>query len=150
MGSRPMRTLLLPLLALALPGADWPQFRGPNGSGICDSCGRMPVEFGPGKNVVWKTDLPEGKSSPVLAGDRIFLTAAEGDELMTICLNRANGKLLWKRSIRASKREAQHTLNHRAAPTAVSDGKHIYVFFADFGLAAYDFTGKPLWQLPLT
>ena len=71
-----MRILLYPLLALGLFGADWPQFRGPNGSGLCPSCGQLPTEFGPQKNVLWKTELPEGKSSPVLVGDRIFLTAA--------------------------------------------------------------------------
>jgi outer membrane protein assembly factor BamB len=144
-----MRTLLYPLLALSLFGADWPQLRGPNGSGLCSSCGQLPTEFGPQKNVLWKTELPEGKSSPILAGDRIFLTAAEGDDLITMCLSRTTGKLEWRRSIRAAKREFQNALNHRAAPTAVTDGKSVYVFFADFGLAAYDFEGKERWRLPL-
>ena len=144
-----MRTLLLLPVTLGLWGADWPQFRGPNGSGLCPSCGQLPTEFGPQKNVLWKTELPVGKSSPVLVGDRIFLTASEGDELITMCLSRATGKVLWRRSVRAAKREYQNMLNHRAAPTAVTDGKNVYVFFADFGLAAYDFEGKPRWQLPL-
>src|SRR5580693_6912552 len=85
-GNRSMRTLLYLLFALGLFGADWPQFRGPNGSGLCPSCGPLPTEFGPQKNVLWKTELPVGKSSPVLVGDRIFLTASEGDDLITICL----------------------------------------------------------------
>jgi outer membrane protein assembly factor BamB len=144
-----MRTLLCSLLALGLSGADWPQFRGPNGSGLCPSCGQLPTEFGPEKNVLWKTELPPGKSSPVLLGDRIFLTSSEGDELVTICLNRATGKMQWRQSVRAAKREAQHTLNHRAAPTAVTDGKSVFVFFADFGLLAYDLDGNQRWQLPL-
>jgi outer membrane protein assembly factor BamB len=144
-----MRRLLYPLLALGLFGADWPQFRGPNGSGLCPSCGRLPTEFGPQKNVLWKTELPVGKSSPVLVGDRIFLTASEGDDLITMCLSRTTGKVQWRRSIRAARREAQHSLNHRAAPTAVTDGKRVFVFFADFGLVAYDFEGKQRWQLPL-
>jgi outer membrane protein assembly factor BamB len=144
-----MRTLLYPLLAAGLLGADWPQFRGPDASGLCPSCAQLPSEFGPQKNVLWKTELPEGKSSPVLAGDRIFLTAAEGDDLMTICLNRATGKVEWRRSVRASRRQAQNSLNHRAAPTAVIGGTRVFVFFADFGVAAYDFEGKPQWQLPL-
>jgi outer membrane protein assembly factor BamB len=144
-----MRTLLCPLLAIGLFGADWPQFRGPNASGLCSSCGQMPTEFGPQKKVLWKTGLPEGKSSPVLAGDRIFLTASEGDELITMCLNRTTGKVDWRRSVRAARRESQHTLNHRAAPTAATDGKSVFVFFADFGLVAYDSEGKQRWQLPL-
>ena len=79
MSHRLTSILLYPLLAVGLFAADWPQLRGPNGSGLCPSCGRLPTEFGPQKNVLWKTDLPEGKSSPVVVGDRIFLTAAEGD-----------------------------------------------------------------------
>jgi outer membrane protein assembly factor BamB len=149
MDSSPMRNFLYPLLALGLFGADWPQFRGPNGSGLCASCGQLPTEFGPKKNVLWKTDLPPGKSSPVLAGDRIFLTASEGDELITLCLDRANGKVLWRRSVRASRREVRNALNQGAAPTAVTDGKSVFAFFADFGLIAYDFQGKQRWQLPL-
>jgi len=144
-----MRFALYPFLAFALSGADWPQLRGPDGSGLCPSCGQIPTEFGAAKNVLWKTDLPEGKSSPVLSGDRIFLTAAEGDELITLCLNRSTGKVLWRRSVRAAKRKFQHTLNHRAAPTPVTDGKSVFVFFADFGLVSYDFEGKQRWQLPL-
>lgn len=144
-----MRSIVYLLLVLKLFAADWPQLRGPDGAGLCPSCGSLPTEFGTQKNILWKTDLPDGKSSPVLVGDRIFLTASEGDDLITICLNRATGKVLWKQSIRAPRREAHHTLNHPAAPTAVSDGKSVYVFFADLGLVAYDFRGRQRWQLPL-
>jgi outer membrane protein assembly factor BamB len=144
-----MRRLLFPILALSLCGADWPQLRGPNGSGLCPSCTQLPTEFGPQKNILWKADLPGGKSSPILVGDRIFVTATEGDDLITICLSRTTGKVLWRQSVRAARREAQHALNHRAAPTAVTDGKNVFVFFADFGLLAYDLEGKQRWQLPL-
>lgn len=144
-----MLTVLCMLLAPGLFGADWPQLRGPNGSGLCPICGKLPTEFGPQKNVLWKTELAPGKSSPVLVEERIFLTASEGDDLTTICLSRATGKVQWQRSVRAARREAQHTLNHRAAPTPVTDGKSVFVFFADFGLVAYDLEGKQRWQLPL-
>ncbi len=142
-----MRALLI--AAFAVSATDWPQLRGPNGSGLCATCANPPTEFGPNKNVVWKTNLPEGKSSPVLAGDRIFLTASEGDDLLTIALSRTTGEVLWRRAIRASKREQQNPLNHRAAPTPVTDGKNVYVFFADFGLAAYDTDGSEKWRHPL-
>jgi outer membrane protein assembly factor BamB len=144
-----MRTLLYPLVAIGLFGAEWPQLRGPAGSGLCPSCGQLPTTFGPRENVLWKTDLPVGKSSPVMVGNRIFLTASEGDDVITMCLNRTTGKVLWRRSVRAPKREAQHALNHRAAPTPVTDGKNVFAFFADFGLIAYDFEGKQRWQVPL-
>jgi outer membrane protein assembly factor BamB len=144
-----MRAQLYLLLALGLAGADWPQFRGPDGSGLCPSCGPLPTEFGPKTNVLWKTDLPAGKSSPVLAGDRIFLTASEGDDLITMCLSRTTGQIQWRRTVRAAKREYQNSLNHRAAPTAVVNQNSVFVFFADFGLVAYDFAGNERWQLPL-
>src|SRR5216117_2212935 len=63
MVSRHMRTLLYPLIALGLFGADWPQFRGPNGSGLCPSCRQLPTEFGPLKNVLGRTFLPAALSS---------------------------------------------------------------------------------------
>lgn len=144
-----MRTLGCSLLVFTLVGADWPQLRGPNGSGLCTSCGAMPVAFGPQKGARWRTAIPAGKSSPVVVGERIFLTAAEGDELVTLCLSRATGKIQWRRSVRAGKREVQHGLNHRAAPTPVSDGENVFVFFADFGLVAYDLLGKERWRLTL-
>src|SRR5262245_38541623 len=76
--------LLTFILLLAGAGtADWPRFRGPNGTGIQES-GRLPAELGATRNVVWKTALPPGYSSPVVSGDRIFLTGFEGDTLLTI------------------------------------------------------------------
>src|SRR6267378_5822756 len=83
---------------------DWPQFRGPNGTGVSASTG-LPEEFGPNKNVIWKTALPPGHSSPVLTRNRIFVTAhtkenahageKENYKLLVICLDRQTGKLLW-------------------------------------------------------
>ena len=149
MFQRSIHVVLYALLAVGLFAADWPQLRGPSGSGLCPSCGRLPTEFGPQQNVLWKTELPEGKSSPILAGDRIFVTAAEGEDLITICLSRTTGKIQWRRSVRAGRHEARHTLNHSAAPTAATDGSRVFVFFADYGLVAYDFEGEQLWQAPL-
>src|SRR5882724_2212059 len=74
---------------------DWSRFRGPNGAGVSDSTG-LPVEFGPQQNVVWKTTVPFGRSSPVIAGDHIFLTASEKGKLITLCLDRATGKIQWR------------------------------------------------------
>ena len=84
------------LPATRLPAADWPQFRGPNGLGVADTTG-LPEVFGPDKNVIWKTALPPGHSSPALTEDRIFVTAYEGDKLLTLCLQRASGQVLWRR-----------------------------------------------------
>ena len=69
--------LLLSPLTLAASD-EWSQFRGPNGTGVSETKG-LPAEFGPNKNVVWKTALPAGHSSPVLTRDRIFVTAHDKD-----------------------------------------------------------------------
>ena len=69
---------------------DWSRFRGPNGSGVTETTG-LPVEIGPETNVVWKTPLPPGHSSPILTDDGIFLTAFEGKKLLTIGLDLARG-----------------------------------------------------------
>src|SRR4029079_16107906 len=72
----------------------WPQFRGPNGSGVSTST-NLPVEFGPQKNVIWKAELPPGHSSPVLTRDRIFITAhTKGDNKQQAANSKTDYKLL--------------------------------------------------------
>ena len=73
----------------------WPQFRGPNASGISPDQ-HPPIEFGPEKNLRWKVEVPPGASSPCIVGDRIFLTAFDNGKLVTLCLNRTDGKTLWR------------------------------------------------------
>src|SRR5262249_24403632 len=90
-------------LALSAASAeDWSQFRGPNGTGVSATVG-LPVEFGPQKNVICKTELPPGHSSPVLTRDRIFLTAhskeKENHKLLVLCLDRQKGTVLWQREV---------------------------------------------------
>ena len=74
----------------------WSRFRGPNGGGV-DADSRIPAEFGPDKNLFWKTPLPAGHSSPVVYRDNVFLTAVEDDKLLTICLDLQSGKQRWRR-----------------------------------------------------
>ena len=142
------------LLLAASVGADtpdpegWSRFRGPNGSGVSTST-RLPSEFGPDTNVVWKTELPFGHSSPALTRERIFLTGARGERLVTICLDRRTGKILWEREAPRSRVEKLDTRNGPAGPTPATDGTNVYVFFADFGLLSYDMDGKERWRLPL-
>ena len=78
--------------------SNWSQFRGPQGSGIAPDNNPLPVEFDGTKNVIWKTAVSKGNSSPCVWGDRIFLTGISGEELETICIDRQNGKILWKKS----------------------------------------------------
>ena len=127
---------------------DWPQFRGPNGSGVGQTTG-LPTEFGPEKNVIWKKTIPTGHSSPVLIQDRIFLTACEGEKLLIFCLDRKTGDTLWKKDAPRPRKEKLDARNNPASPTPATDGTNVYVFFPDFGMLGYDFNGKELWRLPL-
>jgi outer membrane protein assembly factor BamB len=127
---------------------DWTQFRGPNGTGVSTSTG-VPETFGPSKNVVWKTALPAGHSSPVLTRDRIFVTAHDKEKLFVIGLDRQTGKLLWQREVPRSQAGRLQNVNGPASPSPVTDGTNVYVFFQDFGMLSYDANGKERWKLPL-
>lgn len=134
--------------SLALLSADWPQYRGPNAIGVTDDR-NLPVEMGPDTNVVWKTAVPPGHSSPILAGPRLFLTAVDLEALFTIAYDRNTGKELWRRESPRPRKEVFQQTNSAASGTPASDGKIVVSFFGDFGLLAYSVEGKPLWQLPL-
>jgi outer membrane protein assembly factor BamB len=131
-----------------LAAEDWSRFRGPNGSGISTS-GRVPLTFGPDENVVWKTPLPFGHSSPILTDDRIYLTAARDERLVTIALDRASGRILWERDAPRARTEKLDSRNGPAGPSPAVDGRDVYVFFADFGVISYDRDGKERWRVPL-
>jgi outer membrane protein assembly factor BamB len=137
------------LTALAAQGWQWPQFRGPNAGGVSTET-NLPVEFGPDRNIIWRTAVPRGNSSPVIAGGRIFLTAHEGDKLLTLALDRESGKILWRREApRPRVQEIEREANGPASASPVTDGRNVYVFFADFGLLAYGPDGNELWRMPL-
>jgi len=145
-------TLLVALLFMSpvaiVAADDWSQFRGPNGTGVSGTKG-LPSEFGPTKNVVWKTELPAGHSSPVLTRDRIFVTAHNADKLFVICLDRQTGKILWQREVPRSHAGRLQNVNGPASPSPVTDGSNVYVFFQDYGMLSYDAAGKERWKLPL-
>lgn len=143
-----MLRLILLCLQVPSPAADWPQFRGPAGSGVIEEA-NLPVAVGPETNVVWRTALPPGHSSPILVGRRIFVTAYEGEALLTIALDRATGKILWRRQAPRPRVEPMQKTNSPASPSPASDGEAVYVFFGDFGLLAYGMDGEERWRLPL-
>jgi outer membrane protein assembly factor BamB len=145
------RWLWLIIAAAILPtraAADWPRFRGPNGSGVSSSAG-VPAEFGPSKHLVWKTPVPFGRSSPVVSGDRLFITASEGDALITMCLDRASGRVIWRKEVVRSRVTPAYKLNDAASPTPVTDGTNVFVFFPDVGLISFGPDGAERWRLPL-
>ena len=107
-----------------------------------------PTEFNSEK-ILWKRQVPPGKSSPVLTGPHIFLTAQQNGKLMVLCFDRLTGKIVWERSITPSRDEFQHTLNSAASSTPVTDGENVYAFFGNFGLVSYSPKGEERWRTPL-
>lgn len=144
---RPALSLTL-FVSFLMNAADWPQFRGPQGTGLTADK-KLPVEIAKDRNAVWKTAVPAGHSSPILAGTRIFLTAYEGDKLFTICLDRSTGKVQWKREAPRPRVEGFQKTNSPTSPSPVTDGTIVYAFFGDFGVIAYGMDGEERWKLPL-
>jgi outer membrane protein assembly factor BamB len=157
------RVLVVTVAAATSFAADWSQFRGPNGSGVGDAV-RLPAQFGPAKNVVWKTPVPFGHSSPVIGGELIFLTGAEGGaradagrekvvdqggKLYTLAIQRSTGKIVWRREVPRPRLERYQPTNSPASPTPVTDGENVYVFFGDFGMLSYTKDGVERWRLRL-
>ena len=156
-------TMLIGLVQFAnVEAQDWMQFMGERGSAA--SSAKIPTTWDADTNIKWKTELPgRGASSPIIVGDRVFLTCYTGygdgteskiEDLVrhVLCFNRTSGDLLWKKSIDNStvKDEDPYksfiTHHGYATNTPVSDGKAVYVFFGKLGLFAFDLEGKELWK----
>ena len=157
--------MALAILSVAIfTGADWTRFLGPNGNSESADKG-LPDDWSAESNVVWKTELPGfGSSCPITLGDKIFVTAysgyglGKGDagkpedlERHFICLDRATGKIVWDKIVKAALPEQEYpktqiNLHGYASSTPLTDGKAIYVFFGRSGVYAYSLTGDELWH----
>jgi outer membrane protein assembly factor BamB len=131
---------------------DWPGWRGPRGDGTSRENG-LPLRWSATDNIKWKTPIPgTGHSSPIVWGDRIFLTACreEQQERVLLCLDRHDGRILWDRVVLTAPLEKKHKLNSFASSTPATDGTRVFVsFFANdrMQVACYDFDGHKLWQV---
>jgi outer membrane protein assembly factor BamB len=129
---------------------DWPSWRGPNGDGHTKEA-NLPTKW-TAKSVVWKTALPgEGQSSPVIWGERIFLTASleKGKKRLVLCVDRNKGSILWAEEAWSGTPEPTHKMNGWATPTCVTDGERVVAFFGKGGLHCYTVDGKKLWSRDL-
>jgi outer membrane protein assembly factor BamB len=133
---------------------EWPGWRGPRGDGTSAET-NIPLRFSGadnGENLRWKTEIPgKGHSSPVVWGDRVFVTSCiEAEQKrMLYCLDRNDGKILWERLVLTAKLERRHPLNSSASSTPATDGKHVYVSFLDepnMKVFCYDFDGDLVWH----
>lgn len=138
------------------PGAAyWPRWRGPSGQGHVAGSGYPDSWSAVGpqtENVLWKVKVPgRGNSSPIVWGDRIFLTTAreDGERRSVLCYRRADGRLMWETFAPNADPEDAHPKNTRASSTPVTDGERVYAYFGNHGLMAVDFAGKRLWHVPM-
>src|SRR5688500_8700011 len=143
----------------ALAKTDWPQFRGPGALGRSDVSG-VPTMWSDESNIVWKSALPgPGASSPIILGDRVFLTCFSGYKTSSsepgemsalkrhvLCLNLSDGKIVWDTPIPAELPEQERIREDHgyASSTPVTDGERVYVFFGKSGVFAFDLNGKQL------
>ena len=154
------------------PEQHWPSFRGPGASGIADNLD-VPEKWNgeTGENIAWKTPIPGlGHSSPVVWGDRIFLTTAVSENPDSIFIpgldgridrrtdlakhswrvlgvDKSSGEILWEQEASSGKPKIQrHRKNSYASPTPVTDGKHLVAWFGSQGLYCYDLDGRLLWK----
>jgi outer membrane protein assembly factor BamB len=152
--------LLAALLALAadsVHAADWSRFRGPDGNAYSEEKG-LPTKWSDSAEdgLVWKTSLPgAGASSPVIAGDKVFVTCYKGTvpsslERILVCASRKDGKILWEKSVKGKPNEDrgdQMLLSHGySSSTPATDGEGVYVLFGKSGVYAYDLDGNELWH----
>jgi outer membrane protein assembly factor BamB len=139
-------------LALTLSAADWSQFKGPNASGVSPEK-NLPTEWSKDKGQKWKATLPSrGVSSPVVFGDRVYVTCSSGirdDRLHVLCFDVNTGKQLWHRQFQATGGTSAHPKSCMAAPTPVADETGVYALFATGDLAAFDSDGTLRWYRSL-
>lgn len=131
---------------VCLAQGTWPQFRGPGGRARPDVEAPLPAKIGPDQNVLWKVSLPPGHSSPIVQGDRIYVTAVRGEKLLTLALDRADGRLLWEAEAPYEKLEPIHAIGSHAQPTPATDGERVVALFGSSGLLCYDREGRLLWH----
>ncbi|HEX9723273.1 MAG TPA: PQQ-binding-like beta-propeller repeat protein [Vicinamibacteria bacterium] len=126
----------------------WPGWRGPTGQGLAKG-GGYPDQWSDTENVLWRVEVPgSGNSSPIVWGDRIFLTTAQegGRRLSLLSYRRSDGMLLWETPIPQEGVEQAHGKNGHASATPVTDGALVYASFGTHGLFAFDFDGRIVWH----
>jgi outer membrane protein assembly factor BamB len=139
--------VVLGCAGIALAG-NWPAWRGPEGDGRSPEKD-LPLKWSTTENVRWKVALPEpGNSSPVVWGDHVFLTQAldHGTRRAVLCLDRADGKLLWQKETTFKEKETTHKDNPYCSASPVTDGERVIASLGSAGLVCYDFAGKELWR----
>lgn len=133
------------LLAGSAPAENWPQWRGPNDDGVSTERG-LPAHWSETQNIAWKLTLPgKAGSTPVVWGERIFLTSQESGDVVLLCVD-TNGKQLWKRTFAKGNRNYMRDEANNSSPSPSTDGKHVYVFAGTGDFACFDIDGNEAWH----
>lgn len=146
------RFLLSCVLTLSLCGIavseNWPQWRGPNHDGVSRETG-LPAKFSKTEKMLWRLPLPGAAgATPVIWGDRIFLTAAKDQSLILMAIS-TDGKVLWEKTVGNENKKARGDEGNYASPSPSTDGKHVWVMFGSGDLACYTVDGKEIWHFNL-
>ena len=130
---------------------DWPQFRGPNCTGVSRDSKNLPVKFSSTEKVLWSVELGEGISSPVIARRRVFVTSmVDAQKFAVFGLDALTGREIWRQEYDTGPLLDITSPNTQASSTPVTDGERVYVYFSTLGLLAFDAaSGKPLWKHPI-
>lgn len=147
--SRSAFAAAVPCLALAFASPalaeNWGQWRGPLGNGVSAETG-IPTKWSATENVLWKVPLPgPAGATPVVWGDRIFLTAADGDSLILSCVS-TDGKPLWTQVVGHGNKTARDDEGNSASPSPCTDGKYVWSFMGTGDLACYTVDGVEVWK----
>jgi outer membrane protein assembly factor BamB len=150
-----MRWLLIALVvqvfSASLGAEEWPCWRGPRRDGTSTETG-IPLRWSQTENIAWNTEIPGiGHSSPIVWGDRVFVTTCilQNQERVLLCLDRHDGKLLWKQVVVTARLEQKHALNSYSSSTPATDGEHVWVTFLDYPdmvAYCYDMDGRLVWK----
>jgi outer membrane protein assembly factor BamB len=142
----PVVSLVVILSWLSVARTDnWPQWRGPSNNGVCREA-KLPAEWGPERNIAWKLPLPGmGGATPIVWGERIFLTSADGNDMVLLCVG-TKGKELWKRKLGTGGRMFRKDEGNEASASPSTDGKLVFAFAGTGDLACFDFEGQEVWH----
>ena len=141
--------ILAALILSARAESVWPQFRGPSGASTAVGAA-PPRELDGTRHLLWRSPVPSGSSSPVIVGDRIFLTGFSDGKLATFALKRSDGSVAWRHDLAPEKIEPfMEKLGSPAASTCATDGERVVSYFGSHGLQAFDLDGKALWEVKL-
>lgn len=130
---------------------DWPQFRGPNASGVSLSSKSLPTEFSSTNKLRWSYQLGDGVASPVVFAGKVFATGMTAKEKFAVfCLDADTGALVWKQELDTGKLPRITPPNSPASSTPATDGERVYIYFSTLGLLAFDIRdGKEVWRFKL-